>query len=148
MLRLFRRAPVTRAGRRTRVHLRLESLSDRTVPTGDLVPVYGAEPAPVGDGQPPANQTPEIVGFTAEAVGDGWWRVSGRVVDERPGGLVVTFGGGVASLAGKTVTTNAAGEFSYLVLLNTDGTDTGWVSATTEDDLGADADPVYAYCDP
>ena len=146
MIKLFRRTPVTRTGRQNRVVLRLEGLDGREAPSGGLV--SGSNPGPAQDGQPPVNQAPQIVDFDAENVGNGWWLISGRVVDEQPDGLTVSFGGAVASLANVTVVTDADGEFSYLVQLNNNGTDTGWLSATTTDGQGAPSSPVYAYCDP
>jgi hypothetical protein len=79
---------------------------------------------------------PQIVDFTAEQVGNGLYVFTGRVIDETPSGLTVTFGGGVPSVVGLTATTDANGVFSLTVRLRTDGTDSGTVSVTTVDPLG------------
>ena len=142
MLSLFRRAPVTRAGLQNRVVLRLEGLDCRATPSGDLVPTVTPPPT-----SQVANQAPQIVDLDAEALGNGWYLITGRVIDERPGGLTVSFGG-LASMADRTATTDADGYFSYVVQLRTDGTDTGWLSAETTDDLGAASDVEYIRVEP
>ena len=131
MLSLFRRVPAARAGRPTRVFLRLEDLEGRATPSGDGIPVF------TGSTQAPTNQAPQIVDFTAEELGNGMFLISGRVIDESPGGLTVKFGGSVATVNGRSCVTDANGYFSIVVQLRTDGTDEGWVSASTVDALGA-----------
>jgi hypothetical protein len=83
------------------------------------------------------NAPPQIVNFTAEQVGNGLYVFTGQVMDETPGGMIVTFAGGVPSVAGLTATTDANGFFSLTVRLRTDGTDSGTVAVTTVDAQGA-----------
>jgi len=147
MIRLFRRSPLKRAGHKNRVVLRLEALDGRATPSGDLVPPAAPAPPTSQDGPQVANQAPRIVNLGVEAIGNGWYLISGQVLDERPAGLPVQFGG-LASMNGVVVTTDEYGEFSYVVKLRTDGTDTGYLSAQTVDDLGAVSDVVYARVDP
>ena len=130
MRSLFRRAPATRAARPPRVFLRLEDLEGRATPSGDLVPVYS------GTVLAPPNQAPQIVDFAAEEMGTGLFMFTGRVLDESPGNLTITFGGSVVTMVGRTCTTDANGYFSIVVQLQTNGTDIGWVTARTQDALG------------
>jgi len=154
MNRLFRRAPATRAGRRSRVALRLESLDCRDNPTADPVlglgPISAGGPISTTSDQLPGttNRPPQIVDFAAGSIGDGWWVISGRVIDEHPGGLTVTFGGDVATTYGETTTTDANGNFCLLVCLNANGTDTGLLSAITHDDAGQSSNLAEVYVDP
>jgi virginiamycin B lyase len=83
-----------------------------------------------------ANAAPRIVDFTAEALGGGLYRFSGKVIDEMPNGLTITFGG-VPTMVGKTTTTASDGTFSLTVQLETEGSDGGNVTATTVDMWGA-----------
>ena len=94
------------------------------------------------------NNPPQIENFTADAMGDGWFVVSGTVIDEHPGGLTITFGGDVDSMYGRTTTTDVNGNFSLLVCLNTDGTDMGWLTAVTRDDAGQSSNEASVYVDP
>jgi hypothetical protein len=80
------------------------------------------------------NQAPVIVDF-------GWannlgsvYVFSGRVIDERPAGLTITFGG---VLEGQSATTLADGTFFLSKVLGPE--DVGIVSASTVDDLGLDS---------
>jgi hypothetical protein len=84
---------------------------------------------------PPLPAPPQIVNFNAEEVGYGLYRFTGQVIDPNPGGLVVTFGG-VPTMVGKTATVGNDGNFSLLVQLQTDGSDTGNVSAVTQNAAG------------
>ena len=74
--------------------------------------------------------------FTAEEIGNGLFVFTGRVIDENPAGLVITFGGGVARVQGLTTVVESDGTFILTVRLNTDGTDVGTVSVTTADGQG------------
>jgi hypothetical protein len=127
--------------------LRLEGLEGRATPSGGAgtqsPPPY-SQNGPV----PGTNQPPAITGLAAQGLGGGWFIISGRVIDESPGGLTVTFGGSVATLAGRTVTTAADGSFSFAVHLKTDGSDTGWLLATTTDPLGLESDEASCYVSP
>jgi hypothetical protein len=145
MIRLFRRAPATRAGRPHTVFLRLEGLEGRATPSGDALSetsraaVYNFSPV---------NQAPQIVDFAAQELGSGLFVFTGRVVGENPGGLTVTFGGSVATMNGRTCTTDANGNFSVVVQLKTDGTDVGWVLATTRDAHGVTSDEAAVFVHP
>ena len=143
MLNLFRRAPVIRGGRQHRVVLRLQDLEGRATPSGDMT---DTAPPPTGQTQP--NQAPQIVDFAAEELGNGMFVFTGRVIDESPGGLTITFGGSVASMYGRTCTTDANGYFSIVVQLKTDGTDVGWLLATTQDAQGASSNEASVFVDP
>src|SRR5262249_19240830 len=57
-----------------------------------------------------ASAAPQIVSFHAERVAFDMWRITGRVEDECPEGLVITFDG-LDSLTGKTATVRADGTF-------------------------------------
>ena len=142
MFGLLRRPPAARGGRRGRVVLRLDGFEERLQPSA---------PVATGDsGQtshPPTNQKPVIVNFEARAIGNGWFLITGRVIDEDPGGLVVTLGG-TTSAAGRTVATAADGTFSLTVSLRTDGSDVGFITATTVDRQGLVSDEVSDFVDP
>lgn len=58
---------------------------------------------------------PAILDFHATPSSLGVWKFSGRVVDESPAGLTVTFGG---LLTGRTATTAADGTFSIVLTLS------------------------------
>jgi hypothetical protein len=95
----------------------------------------------------PGNMPPAIEGFSIVWVEPGHYQITGRVADEYPGGLTVTFDG-IPSLEGVTAVTNADGTFSLTVTLRTDGSDTGNVSAVTVDAGGLSSVPVYYWVDP
>ncbi len=154
MISLFRRAPATRAGRRSRVVLRLESLDRRDNPSADPAlapgPISAGNPVSSGSDQlhGTTNNPPQIVDFAADALGGGWYVISGHVIDEHPGGLTVTFGGDVATTYGQTTTTDTNGYFSVVVWLNNNGTDSGLLSAVTRDDAGQSSNVPEVYVDP
>ncbi len=106
-----------------------------------------AEPLSGGTATTPANTPPAIEGFSIVWVEPGHYQITGRVTDEYPGGLTVTFDG-VPSLEGVTAVTNADGTFSLTVTLRTDGSDAGNVSAVTVDAGGLSSVPVYYWVDP
>lgn len=84
---------------------------------------------------PPPNIPPSIEGFVGSEV-DGNWEFCGRVVDENPVGMVVTFGG---VISGHQVTvTDSNGTFSYAVKPRM----TGLATAQTIDDCGQYSDSV------
>jgi hypothetical protein len=147
MIRLFGRVPARRAGRPGRVWLRLEDLEGRANPAGDLVPISTSEPVAQYI-QPPANQPPQITNFSATEIGSGWFMITGQVIDERPGGLTIHFGGSLDTMSGQTTTTDSTGAFSVLVHLKNDGSDTGWLLATATDDLGVNSNEASQYVDP
>ena len=141
---------------RSRVRLALEALDLRLSPSS-LIGTFADEPVPpppdpstpivtspadedgevifvVGAGR--VDAAPQIANFTAVAVAGGLWRFTGDVIDEAPGGLLITFGGEPASLQNMTTTTDANGQFDITVLLHTDGSDNGLASAQTADAAG------------
>jgi hypothetical protein len=142
MFGLFRSARSTAVRPRTRVVLRLVDLECRDQPDGGL-----SDPPTQPPAQPPVNQPPAIVDFDAERVGNGAFLITGRVIDENPDGMVVTLGGGT-SAAGITVTCDEDGYFSVIVQLRTDGTDAGFITATTIDDHNQVSEEVEVYVNP
>lgn len=155
---------------RGRVRLSLHSLDDRAAPsslttTADpltLTPattadaslitttVPGVSPADgpaEGDPRTPANLAPMIVDLSVQRLDSGLYRISGRVLDENPGGLVVNLGG-IPSVQGLSVITNADGTFTIDVPLKTDGSDAGWVTAITRDASGLVSNLASCWVDP
>jgi hypothetical protein len=119
MLCLLRRACGTTSRPTTRTILRVEDLEWRDQPS-DLVSTGG-------DGNyAPVNQPPQIVNFSAQLVGSGAFLLTGRVIDENPGGLTITFDGVVST----TVTTQSDGSFSIIVNVSF----SGFITASTVDD--------------
>lgn len=144
MLGLFRR-PSARPGRtRGRVVLRLEGFERRDQPsdlTGNETPV-----STTGEYGGQTNQPPRIEVHCQE-MGIGLFRITGRVTDESPGGLTVTFDG-IPSIEGKTITTNSDGTFSFMLHVKTDGTDVGDVIAQTKDAQGLDSNIAWESIHP
>jgi hypothetical protein len=93
------------------------------------------------------NAAPQIVEYTRQEIGNGLFLITGRVVDESPGGLTVTFGGDT-SAAGNTATTLSDGTFSIVVQLRVDGTDAGYLTATVRDAQGLVSQEVSVFLDP
>lgn len=126
LLRRNRIARNTRPARSLRTILRLDGLEFRDVPSD-----IGLGDA--GGISSPTNAPPQIVGFTVTQVGTGVYLIEGTVIDENPGGLCVTIGGST-SANGMSTTTWSDGTFSLVVTLQTNGTDVGYITATTVDD--------------
>jgi len=88
---------------------------------------------------------PKIINFTwSESVG-GIVTFTGQVVDPAPAGLTVKFGGDPASLQGKTATTDANGNFSLTLIMQTNGTDNGLATAQTTDSQGLQSNMAMTY---
>jgi hypothetical protein len=104
-------------------------------------------PALGEDPSKPADAAPIIVNFRAIPIGSGQYMLTGQVLDESPGGLVVTFGG-VPSAVGKSATTNSDGTFEFLLQVQTDGTDTGTITAVTQDAAGHPSNIAMYWIDP
>ncbi|HJZ57981.1 MAG TPA: hypothetical protein VKE74_23690 [Gemmataceae bacterium] len=83
----------------------------------------------------PINVAPQIVNFAAESLGGGSYLITGRVIDESPGGLRITLGGST-SASGQFTLTQSDGRFTLIVQLRTDGTDSGFITASTVDNRG------------
>jgi hypothetical protein len=96
---------------------------------------------------PIAHAGPVIIDFEAEQIGNGLFLISGQVVDQNPGGLVVTFGGDTTA-NGMTVTTTPDGTFSCTIRLPVDGTGAGTLTATTVDGQGLVSASVQVFLDP
>jgi hypothetical protein len=144
MFALFRRAHAPRVASQGRAFLRLEALEWRDQPDATTVTPPVALPTTPGVVAP---TPPAITNFTAEDYGNGLFLISGQVTDTNSGGLTVTFGGGT-SASGLTVTTNADGTFNKVVHLRTDGTDGGYLSATTVDGNGLSSQAVQVLLNP
>ena len=144
MIRRIRRAPALRGRPRSRVVLRLEGLEWRDQPSGGVI---SPPPAVNGEAAQDKNQRPAIVDFECKEVGNGLYVITGRVVDESPGGLTVTLGGST-SAAGRTIVTQSDGTFRLTIQLKTDGTDAGFITATAVDRAGLVSDPVSRWVDP
>jgi hypothetical protein len=102
-------------------------------PAAAADPAAGAEPRPY---QPAANNPPQVTEFQVTWVLGNLWLVSGKVIDENPAGLTVSFGGEPESFQNLTTKTDANGNFSFTIQLNTNGTDNGLASAQTVDGKG------------
>ncbi len=89
-----------------------------------------------------ANKAPQITNFTATEGQMRMWTFSGRVVDEYPAGLVVSFGG-LTSLQGKTATVAADGTFSVTFQLQAG--ETGFATAQVTDWWGVQSQMVEAW---
>jgi hypothetical protein len=115
----------------------LECLAGRDLPS--VTDPFGSIHAGDGSGASDtrhlddANKPPVIVDFSVVEDGNGTFLITGRVSDENPGGMVVILGGST-SCRGQSVTTNEDGTFSMVVQLRVDGSDDGWITATTIDD--------------
>ena len=141
---------------RSRVRLALEALDLRLSPSSLIGTIADDPVLPPPDPAPPivapptdgggsvlfivgagrVDAAPQLVNFTAVAVAGGLWRFTGDVIDEAPGGLLISFGGEPVSLQGATTTTDANGHFDITLLLHTDGSDNGLASAQTVDVVG------------
>lgn len=153
MLRLTQRPAKRHNLRPNRAFLRLEDLEGRSHPSGLEIPLVdppvgqGSQNATPGDVQPPVitNLPPEIKITDVKAVGNGAYQIIGIVSDEHPGGLTVSFGG-VPSAVGRTTITNADGTFSCFITFQTNGTDTGILTASVTDNGGlSDEDFCYVF---
>lgn len=129
-----------------RARLALESLDPRLSPSSLLQTGFSdpttlslqEETSPVLIGTPitDVQTAPVIVDFKAILVVGNLFRFTGSVEDAAPGGLTISFGGEPESLQGKTVTTDANGNFDMSILLKVDGSDTGTASAQTVNAAG------------
>lgn len=161
LLKLWGRPERPAPGLRTR--LAVQTLDDRAAPSSLLahednqqteaawdatVSYLSSTMEPIeGTGKVADNLPPEIVDFTVVRLSTGQYQITGRVIDEAPGGLVVTFGG-VPSAEGQAATTNADGTFSLTLTMQTDGSDTGNVSAVTQDSAGLSSNVATTWVDP
>jgi hypothetical protein len=144
MFGLFRRASTPGSGLRGRTFLRLESLEWRDQPSDLTLVVIESD---AGQASRPQNQAPQIVNFMAHEITNGLFLITGKVVDESPGGLTVTLAGSTAG-AGQTVTTNSDGTFSMTLQLPVDGTGSGYLTATVRDAQGLVSEEVSVFLDP
>ncbi len=148
-----------------RTRLSLETLDGRAVPSplgtdgtldalaqsamlGYAATYPTSSPTPGEEGPVvPADAPPEIVDFAAERLTTGLYELSGRVIDEQPSGLLVQFGG-IESAEGKTATTDSEGYFSLTLMLKSDGSDSGQVTAVTHDAIGQESNTAAYYVNP
>jgi hypothetical protein len=94
----------------------------------------------IGDND--TNAAPQISNFAATHLGGGLYRFTGQVTDDQSAaGRTVTFGG-VPTMQGQSTTTASNGTFIFEIQLNTDGSDTGPVTAYVTDIWGLTSDTV------
>lgn len=118
--------------RKFRSILRVEELGIRAMPDGNDPPL------PSGSTDPgiTTNQTaPVIDDFGAVEISKGWFRLEGHVSAANPGGLTIYFNG-IPAVTDLTTTTDADGNFSVVIQVKTDGTDSGTITAQTVDANG------------
>ena len=134
-----------------RARLSLESLDGRIMPDAT-----GTSPAPIAvfaQAAPAAPGTsdaaaPQITSFGAAEISTGWYLFTGTVTAAgNPAGIVVTLGGGPASLAGVTATVQADGTFSVLVQMQTNGNDDGTATAVFTQN-GVQSNVAMTYVSP
>src|SRR5581483_5122664 len=92
-----------------------------------------------------ASEAPEIEDFCYSAQPDGWYKFTGRVIDESPAWLTVRFGGGPSSLSDQTTTVAADGSFEFWIQLNGTASDEGTATAQVTDWWGLESE--LALCD-
>jgi hypothetical protein len=92
-------------------------------------------------------QAPVITGFRY-AAGNGLWTFMGHVDDDTPAGLTVRFGGAPESLQGQTAVTDANGDFSLTLSLQTNGNDAGTATTDTTDPDGNNSNTAECYVNP
>jgi hypothetical protein len=88
------------------------------------------------------NQAPVIAPFTASQQGYAWI-IQGRVADEAPAGLTVTFHSGIPSIDGRTTTVLSDGSFFIVAFLKWG--ESGIVSADTTDWFGVASNTAYTW---
>ena len=113
-------------------------------PVSDPIPARDIHP-PLGD--PAINEAPRIENYTVEQIGAGLYKITGRVVDESPAGLVISFGG-VPSAEGQSATVQSDGSFEHVLELKTDGSDSGLLTAVTSDSAGQTSNLAAYYVNP
>lgn len=95
-----------------------------------------------------ANAAPKIVDFAAVSLGNNVYSFRGKVIDENPGGLTITFGGGTSTMNGLTITTESDGTFLVTKTLLTNGNDTGSVTVSTVDIWGVASNTATVFVSP
>jgi hypothetical protein len=88
---------------------------------------------------------PRFDSFICQELTGGWYRFTGKVLDESVAGLTVYFGGTPVSLMMQSATVQADGEFTLDLQLNGTSTDEGTASAQVTDWWGKMSD--QAFCD-
>lgn len=135
----------------TTVHTRFATPARRLALTVAAVLLTGLAAQADGEGVPvpipvPANKAPVIKDFKAVCYPMGVVVFSGKVEDEAPAGLTVTFTAAAASVNGKTCVTKSDGSFEYTVKM--DLSESGEVEATTVDKQGLKSAAVSDYVTP
>jgi hypothetical protein len=82
------------------------------------------------------DSAPVIDKFTATEGSNDMWVFTGHVIDMNPQNLTINLGGQPVSLAGKTVTVDASGNFSIAIQLNGTESDNGTATAQAVDAWG------------
>ncbi len=89
------------------------------------------------------SNAPQITNMLVTSAGQNTYVLTGRVIDESPGGLTFTLGGEVNAFRGQVVTVASDGTFSVTVTI-TDPLDQGQISAQVTDWWGLTSN--VAYC--
>ena len=139
MFNLFRSSRVVAARPSTRVTLNLEGFEARIVPTVETIQV--SVMSHVGVAVPP-----QIGNFQVEWIDTGVYELTGSVNTTNPAGMVVTFGGSVESISGKTVTVNADGTFKLRVTIGPN--ESGTITAITTDGHGQPSNLAITFIFP
>lgn len=138
MFNIFRSSRVVAARPSTRVTLNLEGFESRIVPTVETIHVIVS-----GVG---AAAAPHIGNFQVEWIDTGVYELTGTVTATNPAGMVVTFGGSVASISGKTVTVNADGTFTLRVTIGAN--ESGTITAITTNGQGQSSNLAITFIFP
>jgi hypothetical protein len=87
-----------------------------------------------------ANQAPQIVDFSVSCGAEGFLLITGRILDESPGGMEVWFGG-LSALEGVSVTVDEEGYFSLSIQV--DPHEEGTITAITYDAWGVASNEAW-----
>lgn len=135
-----------RPGRSLRSTLRLEELGLRAMPSGLEASPPPSDPPPAILNPPPVI-APFIDEFDATEEGHGLYLITGHVSAPNPEGLVVTFDG-IPALEGRTAVCDADGNFALVITVQTNGNDSGTITAQTVDANGNQSNIALASVDP
>jgi hypothetical protein len=85
---------------------------------------------------------PQIINYGASEVCAGMFEFSGKVLDSNPADIYVAFGG-IPSLQGKSIFTDAEGNFEVAFMVNTNGSDDGTTFTQATDASGLLSNIAY-----